>query len=416
MSEPIDTTTANSDNTQKRQRALLLLGVVVVIAALLYGAYWLLVARYHESTDDAYVAGNLVQITSQVAGTVISIGADETDSVRQGNVLVALNPADANIALERAQADLGEAVRQVQKLFSSTRQYEAGVIMGEAGLQRAQEDLQRRDGMDKAGAVSGEDLEHSRQMQTFAAAGLTLAQAQLDSSLALTVKTDVAHHPQVLSAAAHVRDAYLALQRTKIQSPVNGYVAKRTTQVGQRVNPGEILLAVVPLDQLWIDANFKEVQVRHLRIGQPVKVTADIYGDALEYDGKVAGLGLGTGAAFSLLPAQNATGNWIKVVQRLPVRIELDREQLKKHPLRIGLSMQIDVDTHKRDGEVLASTARTQPVFSTSIYDAELHEADALIAKIIADNLADHLSPTTSAAGKANASQKMHRHHSGKTL
>jgi membrane fusion protein (multidrug efflux system) len=252
-------------------------------------------------------------------------------------------------------------------------------------------------------------------MQTFAAAGLTLAQAQLDGSLALTVKTDVAHHPQVLAAAAHVHDAYLALQRTRIPSPVNGYVAKRSVQVGQRVTPGETLLAVVPLDQLWIDANFKEVQVRHLRIGQPVKVTADIYGDALEYDGKIAGVGLGTGAAFSLLPAQNATGNWIKVVQRLPVRIELDREQLKKNPLRIGLSMQIDVDTHQRDGAVLASASRTQPIFSTTIYDAELHQADALIAKIIADNLADHTSAALTgkqnSVSKTGASKKLRQRH-----
>ena len=404
MADTNETPVANGDNIQKRQRALLLLGIVVVVAALGYGAYWLLVARYHETTDDAYVSGNLVQITPQAAGTVISIGADETDIVHQDDVLVALNPADAKIALERAQADLGEAVRQVQKLFYGTRQYEAGVIMGEAGLQRAQQDLQRRDGMDTAGAVSGEDLEHSRQMQTFASAGLALAQAQLNGSLALTAKTDVAHHPQVLSAAAHVRDAYLALQRTKIRSPVSGYVAKRTAQVGQRVNPGEILLAVVPLNQLWIDANFKEVQVRHLRIGQPVKVTADIYGDSLVYDGKIAGLGMGTGAAFSLLPAQNATGNWIKVVQRLPVRIELDPEQLKKHPLRIGLSMLVDVDTHKRDGAVLASKTRTQPAFGTSIYDAELHAADAMIAKIIADNLSGP------GAGKSTRADKIHRH------
>ncbi|MDB6062500.1 MAG: efflux pump rane protein [Verrucomicrobiaceae bacterium] len=390
-----DTTPATNGNKQKRQRALLLLLVVVIIAAIIFAIYWMLSGRYHESTDDAYVAGNLVQITPQVPGTVISIGADETDSVHLGEVLIALNPADAKIALERSQAELGEAVRQVQKLFLGVGQFEAGVVMGEAGLVRAQLDSQRRAGMDTAGAVSREDLEHSQQLTTFAEAGLVLAQSQLDSSRALTTKTDVAHHPQVLAAAAHVRDAYLALQRTKIPSPVNGYVAKRAVQVGQRVMPGETLIAVVPLDQFWIDANFKEVQVRHLRLGQPVKVTADIYGDNIEYDGKIAGLGMGTGAAFSLLPAQNATGNWIKVVQRLPIRVELDPEQLRKHPLRIGLSMQVSVDTHNRDGAVLASKSRTEPAFSTTVYDAEAHEADALIAKIIADNLLDKTSTPT---------------------
>jgi membrane fusion protein (multidrug efflux system) len=387
-----DTTTTN-DNMQKRQRAFVILFLVVIAATIIFGAYWLLTGRYHESTDDAYVAGNVVQITPQGTGTVISIGADETDSVRQGDILIALNPADAQIALERTQAELAEAVRQVQKLFFSARQYRAGVVTGEVYLQRAQSDAQRRDGMDTAGAVSEEDLEHSRQMQTFAMAGLAAAQAQLDSSLALTVKTDVAHHPQVLAAAAHVRDAFLALRRTQIPSPVGGYVAKRAVQVGQRVTQGDTLMAVVALDQMWVEANFKEVQLRHLRIGQPVQVTADIYGDNIEYAGKIAGLGLGTGAAFSLLPAQNATGNWIKVVQRLPVRIELDREQLKQHPLRIGLSMQITVDTHNRDGLALASKPRAQAAFSTDVYASEAHTADALIAKIIGDNSVEKMPP-----------------------
>ena len=384
-----EATAENNDNKQKRQRALWILAVVVIISALIYCIYWLLVARYREDTDNAYVAGNLVQVTSQIQGAVISIGADETDSVHQGDVLVALNPADAKIALERAQAELGEAVRQVQKLFFSTRQYEAGVVMGKAGVERAQKDSQRRDGMDEAGVVSREDLEHSQQTMTFSEAGLALAQAQLEGSLALTAKTDVAHHPQVLAAVAHVRDTYLALRRTQIPSPVSGYVAKRAAQVGQRVMPGETLLAIVPLDQMWIDANFKEVQVRNLRIGQPVKVTADIYGDSVEYDGKIAGLGLGTGSAFSLLPAQNATGNWIKVVQRLPVRIELDHEQLQKRPLRIGLSMQVTVDTKNRNGAVLASLPRAQPAFYTTVFDSESQAANALIVQTISDNLVE---------------------------
>src|SRR5690606_34205555 len=262
-----------------------------------------------------------------------------------------------------------------------------GVAMSEAGLQRAEEDLQRRAGMDTAGAVSYEDLAHTQQMTTLAGAGLARARAQYEASRALTANTDAVHHPQVLAAAARVREAYLALQRTRLPSPVSGYVAKRAVQVGQRVTPGETLLAVVPLEQIWVDANFKEVQLRHLRIDQPVLVTADIYGDDIEYRGRIAGLGLGTGSAFSVLPAQNATGNWIKVVQRVPVRIELDREQLRKHPLRIGLSMQVSVDTRNRDGNVLADRSFAEAAFSTPVFDAELHNADALIADIIATNL-----------------------------
>lgn len=392
---------SETQNNGKRRRAFLILALVVLIAAIAYGVYWFFVGRFHEYTDDAYVAGNLVQVTPQVTGTVTSIGADETDLVKQGDTLITLGSTDAQVALERAQAELGDAVRQVHKLFISTRQYEAGVAMGTIGLQRAQEDLHRREGMDEPGAVSREDIEHARQTTTLSAAGLELAQAQLDSSRALTANTDTVRHPQVLAAAARVHDAYLALQRTKIPSPVSGYVARRAVQVGQRVNPGEALLAVVPLQEIWIEANFKEVQLRHLRIGQPVKLIADIYGDNIEYHGKVVGLGLGTGAAFSLLPAQNATGNWIKVVQRLPVRIEIDRDDLNKHPLRIGLSMLVTVDTHQRDGAMLAAQPRTGPVYSTSVYDNDLHSADKLIADIINANLS-----TDSAAPKPKSKHR----------
>src|SRR5690606_9172486 len=297
-----DTEPADTGNARKRRLGLLALAATVAVAALIYGAFWLLSGRFHESTNDAYVAGNMVQITPQIAGIVVSIGAEETDSVHQGDVLVALNPADAQVALDRTKAELADTVRQVQQLFSSTRQFEAGVAMSEAGLQRAEEDLQRRAGMDTAGAVSYEDLAHTQQMTTLAGAGLARAQAQYEASRALTANTDAAHHPQVLAAAARVREAYLALQRTRLPSPVSGYVAKRAVQVGQRVTPGETLLAVVPLEQIWVDANFKEVQLRHLRIDQPVLVTADIYGDDIEYRGRIAGLGLGTGSAFSVLP------------------------------------------------------------------------------------------------------------------
>jgi membrane fusion protein (multidrug efflux system) len=413
---PGDNSANKSANQEKRKRALSIFGIVLLIAALAYVVYWFFVAHYREYTDDAYVAGNLVQIAAQSAGTVISIGADETDYVQLGTPLIKLNTADATVALQRASAQLGDVVRQVNKMFISTRQYEAGVTLGEIGLVRAQQDQQRREGMAEPGAISQEDVEHARQTTSFSEAGLALAQAQLSGSRALVANTDIVRHPQVQAAAAQFRDAYLALQRTALTSPVSGYVAKRAVQVGQHVNAGETLMAVFPMQEIWIDANFKEVQLRHLRIGQPVEVIADLYGDDIVYHGTVAGLGLGTGAAFSLLPAQNATGNWIKVVQRLPVRILLKPEDVQKHPLRVGLSMAVTVDTHQRDGAVLATAPRTQAAYSTSIYDKELEAADKLIADIINANLIDEsgraaTGRTTRTVHKTSASAQHARRH-----
>ena len=407
-----DSVEVNGNGDGKRRRALALLALIVVLALIGYTTYWALVARYRESTDDAYVSGNLVQVTPQVTGTVVSIGADETDLVREGTTLVALGATDAKLTLARAEAELGHTVREVHKLFISTRQFEAGVELGEVGLRRAQADLKRREGMDEAGALSAEDLQHAREMETGSVAGLALAQAQLESNRAMVANTTVEQHPQVQAAAAQVREAYLALKRTEIPAPVTGYLAKRAVQVGQRVNPGEPLMAIVPLKEVWVDANFKESQIRHLRIGQPVKLTADLYGDSVEYKGTVQGVGLGTGAAFSLLPAQNATGNWIKVVQRLPVRIAIDPEQLQKNPLRVGLSMMVIVDTHNRDGAVLAQSSRTQPAFTTPVFDRELHEADALIESIVHKNLvaeAGQSAPAAAAAAKQAVYKKPHR-------
>jgi membrane fusion protein (multidrug efflux system) len=403
---PNEETQSPKTNKGQRRRALIVLALVVLAVGVAFAIYWLLVARYAEYTDDAYVAGNLVQVTSQVPGIVVSIAVEETDRVTQGSELVHLADADAKVELARAEAELGRSVREVHKMFISTDQYKAGVVLGEIGLKRAEADLHRRDGMDKAGALSAEDLQHAREMVTGSIAGLELARAQLESSRALVSNTTVERHPQVLAAAAQVRAAYLNLRRTAIPTPVSGYVAKRNVQVGQRVNPGQPLLAIVPVQGLWVDANFKEVQLRHLRIGQPVTVVADIYGGDVKYRGRVAGLGLGTGAAFSLLPAQNATGNWIKVVQRVPVRIEIDADQLREHPLRLGLSMHVTVDTHDRGGLVLAQSARTQPASTTPVYDRELHEADALIAGIVRANLGAAAHPA-----KSNNSNK----HSAKT-
>src|ERR1700729_2410779 len=309
--------------------------------AVVYGAYWAQVLRYHQTTDDAYVGGNVVQITPQISGTVIAIGADDTQFVKAGQPLVRLDQSDAKVALDQAEAQLARTVRDVRNLFATTAQLDATVEVRQTDLAAARSDLERREHLGASGAVSGEELRHSMDAVRAAQANLLAAQQQLLANKARVDNTTLEDHPQVRDAAAAVRNAYLTLSRTELPAPVAGFVARRNVQLGQRVGPGATLMAVVPLDQVWVDANFKEPQLSRMRVGQPVTLTADLYGRHTVYHGKVAGFGAGTGAAFSLLPAQNATGNWIKIVQRVPVRIALDPRELAAHPLQIGLTMKV---------------------------------------------------------------------------
>jgi len=385
----------------KRRKALTTLAAVVVLAGAGWGAYEWLVASHYESTDNAYVQGNVIQITPQIAGTVMSIGADDTDFVKAGQSLVRLDPADARVALEQSEAALAQAVRQVRTLYVNNGSLAAQVTLREsdivkvkADIARAEDDLQRRRALSGNGAVSKEELNHAETTLANAKSALAAAQAgviaareQLASNQSLTEGTSVAEHPSVLAAAAKVREAYLATQRVAMPAPVDGYVAKRTVQLGQRVAAGTPMMSIVPLNQLWVDANFKEVQLRNIRIDQPVKLTADVYGKKVEYTGKVAGLGVGTGSAFALLPAQNATGNWIKVVQRVPVRIALDAEQLKANPLRIGLSMDVEVDITQKAGKMLADAPRATALTQTQVYSQLDRGADAEVDRIVAANL-----------------------------
>ncbi|MBB2928282.1 EmrA/EmrK family multidrug efflux transporter periplasmic adaptor subunit [Paraburkholderia silvatlantica] len=390
-------------NSGKRKRMMTLLVLVIVIAAVAYGLYYFLVARFTESTDDAYVNGNVVQITPQVTGTVIALKADDTQTVNVGDPLVLLDPADARVTLEQTEAQLAQTVRQVRGLFADDSQYEAQVAQRQSDLSRAQDDLRRRMQVAQTGAVSQEEISHARDAVRSAEAALEAAQQQLAANRALTANTTIANHPNVEAAAAKVRDAYLANARNTLPAPVTGYVAKRSVQVGQRVSPGNPLMSVVPLNSLWVDANFKEVQLKHMRIGQPVEMTADVYGSSVVYHGKVVGFSAGTGSAFSLLPAQNATGNWIKVVQRLPVRISLDPEDLQKHPLRIGLSMQVDVNIRNDSGTQLGNAQNT--VYETDVFAKYGAEADAEIARIIAENAGPNAhKAVSSAAGNAGGS------------
>ena len=392
------TTGKNGNGTRKRWLAIVV--GAFALAGIAYAVYWALVLRYEESTDDAYVSGNVVQITPQIAGTVVRINAEDTQFVKAGTPLVKLDPSDAKIALEQADAKLAKTVRDVRGLFATTAELKANVDMRDAELARASEDLARRERLAHSGAVSGEELQHARDALTSAKAALAAAQQQLAANQARVDRTTVENHPDVLAAAAQVHDAYLDLARTTLPAPVSGYVAKRSVQLGQRVAPGSPLMAIVPLDQVWVDANFKEPQLATMRIGQPVTLTADLYGGKVQYHGRIAGFGAGTGSAFALLPAQNATGNWIKIVQRVPVRIALDSKELADHPLQVGLSMQVDVDTHDRGGARLPQLVHGTPPLATDVYDSVDAAADKRVRAIIAAN--DHAPGTRAQAPAAS--------------
>lgn len=352
---------ANGNGNGARRRGLLILAAVVAIGGIGYATYWLTVARYYESTDDAYIASDIVQVTSEVSGTVLGVHVDDTQNVERGQVLVDLDPADANIAVSAAEAELARTVRQVRALFSQADQLRAQIVQRQTDLNKSQSDYARRQALVADGAVSGEELAHAQDTIAQTRASLQAAQRQLDATLAQIDGTTLDDHPDVLAAAAKLRNASLALHRTTIRSPVSGTIAKRGVQVGQHVGAGAPLLAVVPLDDVWIDANFKESQLRSVRVGQPVAVHADIYGKSVDYTGTVAGLAAGSGSAFALLPAQNASGNWIKIVQRVPVRINLDPEQLKRNPLRVGLSMNAKIEVRDTSGPLVASQVRNTP-------------------------------------------------------
>jgi membrane fusion protein (multidrug efflux system) len=364
------------------------LAIVVILAGIGVWGYHELYGRWNESTDDAYVNGNVVEITPLVTGTVVSIGADDGDLVHEGQVLINFDPNDAQVGLQSAQANLARTVRQVRGLYSNVDGMKAQVNAQQAEVQKAQDNFNRRKNLAAGGAISQEELSHARDDLTSAQNALANARQQLKTTSALVDDTVVSSHPDVMSAAAQLRQAYLNNARSTLIAPVTGYVAKRTVQLGQRVQPGTALMAVIPLDQLWIDANFKETQLRDMRIGQPVDIEADLYGSDVKYSGTIDSLGAGTGSAFALLPAQNATGNWIKIVQRVPVRIHINAEELAKHPLRVGLSTQVNVNLHDQSGPVLAQQPPQKASFSTSVYDRQLVEADAMITQLIHDNSA----------------------------
>lgn len=377
--------TTTPKKSQRKKSLMIFLGIIILGAIGAIGYYEEYVVG-NATTDDAYVKGNVVSITPETVGTVTEIAADNGDFVQKGQVLVRFDQTDADLQFENAKAQLAQAVRKVRAMFNNVTQAEAVVEANKIALHKAQRDYDRRKNMVKAGGLSQEDLSHAKDMVESAQTQLNVAEEQLKAQSSMISGTTVETHPIVLSAISALKQAYLNKQRTSIVAPVTGYVARRQVQLGQRVSPNSTLMAVVPLNEVWVDANFKETQLDSMRIGQPVTLVSDLYGDKVVYHGSVESLGIGTGSAFSVLPAQNATGNWIKIVQRLPVRIKLDTNDLAAHPLRIGLSMNVDVDTANQNGKLLSTSSPKKPRYETNVYQKQMENVQQIISQIIKDN------------------------------
>ncbi len=388
---------------RKRRRRIALgsLAAIFLVAGTIYGVYWAAVGRYEQSTDDAYVAGNRVAIMPQEKGTVVAVLADDTTRVHRGQVLVRLDDSKARIALQQAKARLAAEVRQIDALHATEKQLQAQVAKQRATLELARRDHSRAEALHKQGYYSTKKLEHSATLVAVDKRSLEAAKQALRSVRARLKGNSIADNPQVRLAAAQVRDAWLALKRTRIVAPVSGYVAKRSVQLGEDVGPGDALMAIVPIDQLWVVANFKETDLGSIRIGQPVTMHADVYGGSVIFNGRVIGIGAGTGSAFSLLPPQNATGNWIKVVQRVPVRIGISKSDLAHHPLRIGLSMNVTVDIGTGGGSVSGEAIVDPGRYKTSVYKDQTAGANQLVAAIIHNNLAGTAGKAVAVASRA---------------
>lgn len=381
-------TSSESVSTHRAHRKVLLSVIAAgfILAAAIYGGYWFFAGRYWINTADAYVHGNQVPLMAQVTGTVTSISADDTQLVHQGEVLVKLDPTDAKLAVQKAEAGLANAVRQVSQLYEQVPELQASVQVRQADLQKAHDDYLRAQRLRKSGNVSQQNYQHALSAWHAAQATLSEARHALDVLRAQIGNTDLRDHPSVKLAAVTLRQADVALARTRILAPVTGYVAQNNVELGQQVAPGKPLLAIVPLDRVWVVANFKETVLAKMRIGQPVKVKSDLYGSDVSYHGIVLGISPGTGSTFELLPPENATGNWIKVVRRVPVRIGLRESELKQHPLRLGLSMSVSVDVRDTQGSVLGEAPAGRSVSSTDVYKHVVEKANAQIDAIIRAN------------------------------
>ena len=381
-----DTQTFSNNKSQQRKKGLSIFILLLLLIAIGSAAYWFFFVKGFEETEDAYVSGNQVMVSSQVSGNISKINVDNMDPVQAGDVLLELDDTNAKLSFEQAKSNLANAVRQISQLNYTVKQLKSAVRANEITLAQAQGNLNRRVQLVKDGAIDKESFQHAKEAVELAKANLTTSQNQLEANQALLLDGPLSEQPQIQSAVSNLKQAWLNLERTKIRSPIKGYVARRNAQVGQAVSVGGALMAVVNTDQLWLDANFKETQLTHMRIGQPVKIHFDLYGKDKTFDGKVVGIEMGTGSAFSLLPTQNATGNWIKVVQRVPVRIQLDPQQLAENPLRIGLSATVKVNVSDSQGETLRNQAPSTTLYSTNVLQYDESAVNNLIESIIRDN------------------------------
>mgnify|MGYP005856702125 FL=1 len=381
-----DTQTSSNNKSQQRKKGLSIFILLLLLIAIGSAAYWFFFIKGFEETEDAYVSGNQVMVSAQVAGNISKINVDNMDPVQAGDVLLELDDTNAKLSFEQAKSNLANAVRQVSQLNYTVKQLKSAVRANEITLAQAQGNLNRRVQLVKDGAIDKESFQHAKEAVELAKANLTTSQNQLGANQALLLDGPLSEQPQIQSAVSNLKQAWLNLERTKIRSPIKGYVARRNAQVGQAVSVGGALMAVVTTDQMWLDANFKETQLTHMRIGQPVEIHFDLYGKDKTFNGKVVGIEMGTGSAFSLLPTQNATGNWIKVVQRVPVRIQLDPQQLAENPLRIGLSATVKVNVTDSQGETLRDQAPATPLYSTNVLQYDESAVNNLIESIIRDN------------------------------
>ena len=381
-----DTQTSSNNKSQQRKKGLSIFILLLLLIAIGSAVYWFFFIKGFEETEDAYVSGNQVMVSAQVAGNISKINVDNMDPVQTGDVLLELDDTNAKLSFEQAKSNLANAVRQVSQLNYTVKQLKSAVRANEITLAQAQGNLNRRVQLVKDGAIDKESFQHAKEAVELAKANLTTSQNQLSANQALLLDGPLSEQPQIQSAVSNLKQAWLNLERTKIRSPIKGYVARRNAQVGQAVSVGGALMAVVTTEQMWLDANFKETQLTHMRIGQPVEIHFDLYGKDKTFNGKVVGIEMGTGSAFSLLPTQNATGNWIKVVQRVPVRIQLDPQQLAENPLRIGLSATVKVNVTDSQGETLRDQAPATTLYSTNVLQYDESAVNNLIESIIRDN------------------------------
>lgn len=387
MTEQIENQAPSPAPNHKRKKMFVWMATSIGVLALIVFLYWLFVMRYEEYTDDSYVTGNMVELTAQITGTVVTINADNTDFVKRGQVLLELDPTDYKIALEKSKNELAQAVRTVAQIFQNVDSLKEQVHMKEALLTKAKQDYENRVNLVGIGGVSKEEFEHVEADLLSVNSSLMATWHDLLGQEALIKGTTIKTHPLVEKAAEVYKEAWVNYSRCKVIAPVDGYIAMRTVQVGEWISTTKALLAVIPLEDIWVEANFKETQLSKMRIGQPVKVKSDIYGGEVTYRGKVFGIGAGTGSVFSIIPPQNATGNWIKIVQRVPVKIVIDPDQVENYPLRLGMSMKVTVDIHDRKGLMLAGSKKLKPLYKTTVYKKQVKGADQEIEEIIEANL-----------------------------